>query len=49
MTKTVENNAPRKNWKKPELRSAVPAAHTRGGAGGFQPNPPLDDIFYDAS
>lgn len=49
MTKTVENNAPRKDWQKPELRSVVPAARTRGGGGGAQPNVPLDDIFYDAS
>ncbi|WP_260582040.1 hypothetical protein [Sphingopyxis sp. PET50] len=47
MTKTVEKHAPRKDWKKPELRSVVPAARTRGGGGDASPDP--DDIFYDAS
>jgi hypothetical protein len=46
MTKTVEKQAPRKDWQKPELRSVVPAARTRGGGGDIND---ADDIFYDAS
>ncbi|WP_242776372.1 hypothetical protein [Sphingopyxis sp. YF1] len=46
MTKTVNKQVPRKEWKKPELRSVVPAARTRGGAFGQNDQ---DDAFYDPS
>lgn len=46
MTKFVETQAQRKEWKKPELRTVVPAARTRGGAFGQNDQ---DDAFYDPS
>lgn len=46
MTKTVETQTPRKDWKKPELRSVVPASRTRGGGDAARDQ---DDVIYDAS
>jgi len=46
MTKTVETRTPRKDWRKPELRSVIPAERTRGGGGDAEDQ---DDTFYDAS
>jgi hypothetical protein len=46
MTKAVEQQTPRKDWKKPELRSVVPATRTLGGGGGPEDQ---DDAWYDAS
>lgn len=46
MTKAVEQQAPRKDWKKPELRAVTPAARTRGGGGNANDQ---DDVWYDAS
>ncbi|HMO74766.1 MAG TPA: hypothetical protein PKD48_05430 [Sphingopyxis sp.] len=46
MTKAVEKQVSRKDWKKPELRAVVPASRTRGG--GFDAND-QDDVIYDAS
>lgn len=46
MTKTFETQAPRKDWKRPELRSVVPASRTRGGGGDANDQ---DDVRYDAS
>lgn len=46
MTKTMNTQAVRKEWKTPELRSIVPAVRTRGGSIGANDQ---DDAYYDPS
>jgi hypothetical protein len=41
------DDAGRKSWSAPQLRSIVPARRTRGGSG--EQNGDVDDIIYDLS
>lgn len=45
-TKIAQGSSDKKAWSKPQLRSVVPASHTRGGA---FPAGPREDASYRLS